>query len=126
MSLQYVFCRLCLQGYHIGDCESATSNDLSSENCNYKVDPNKAADARWDEASKVTIKVSTKPCPKCRTPTERDGEVECLKLELIVYVFLFVGGCMHMVCTRASCDFHWCWVCQTEWTRNCMGSHWFG
>lgn len=29
--------------------------------------------ARWDEASKRTIKVSTKPCPKCRIPTERDG-----------------------------------------------------
>lgn len=22
----------------------------------------------------MTIKVSTKPCPKCRTPTERDGK----------------------------------------------------
>jgi hypothetical protein len=30
--------------------------------------------ARWDEASKVAIKVTTKPCPKCRTPTERSGD----------------------------------------------------
>ena len=30
--------------------------------------------AKWDEASKKTIQISTKPCPKCRTPTERDGE----------------------------------------------------
>ncbi|RXG53652.1 hypothetical protein Avbf_11444 [Armadillidium vulgare] len=30
-----------------------------------------------------------------------------------------------MVCTRASCQFHWCWVCQTEWTRECMAAHWF-
>lgn len=30
--------------------------------------------AKWDDASKVKIKVSTKPCPKCRTATERDGK----------------------------------------------------
>ncbi|XP_019873597.1 E3 ubiquitin-protein ligase parkin isoform X2 [Aethina tumida] len=105
----YVFCRLCLQGYHIGDCETNDSNQESdAANCSYNVDPARAATSRWDEASKVTIKVLTKPCPKCRTPTERDG------------------GCMHMTCTRAGCAYDWCWVCQTEWTRECMGSHWFG
>lgn len=72
--LQYVFCRLCLQGYHIGECQTQdTENPSNSEGCFYSVDPARAADARWDEASKRTIKVSTKPCPKCRTPTERDG-----------------------------------------------------
>ncbi|KAK9502478.1 hypothetical protein O3M35_011252 [Rhynocoris fuscipes] len=100
---QFVFCRKCLQGYHKGDCETvdvtATSSSL------YSVDTSKAVHARWDEASRVTIKTKTKPCPKCRTPTER------------------TGGCMHMVCTR--CDFEWCWVCQIDWTRECMGSHWF-
>ncbi|XP_037934192.1 E3 ubiquitin-protein ligase parkin isoform X2 [Teleopsis dalmanni] len=104
----YVFCRNCLQGYHLGDCLLDESNTSPAGSCEYAVDPNRAADARWDEASKVTIKVSTKPCPKCRTPTERDG------------------GCMHMVCTRAGCGFEWCWICQTEWTRDCMGAHWFG
>lgn len=106
---EYVFCRLCLQGYHIGDCRPTdTESSENSEGCSYNVDPNRVSEARWDEASRVTIKVSTKPCPKCRTPTERDG------------------GCMHMVCTRAGCKFDWCWVCQTPWTRECMGSHWFG
>lgn len=104
----FVFCRLCLQGYHIGECQQPDQNNESNGNCSYNVDPARAADARWDEASKVAIKVLTKPCPKCRTPTERDG------------------GCMHMVCTRAGCEYHWCWVCQTAWTRECMGSHWFG
>lgn len=105
----YVFCRLCLQGYHIGECQSNDNdNNVNVEGCLYNVDPNRASEARWDEASRVTIKVSTKPCPKCRTPTERDG------------------GCMHMICTRAGCEFHWCWVCQTAWTRDCMGNHWFG
>nr|CAI5836112.1 unnamed protein product [Callosobruchus analis] len=105
----YVFCRNCLQGYHIGDCETVENGFKdSAEGCSYNVDPARVAEARWDEASKVAIKVLTKPCPKCRTPTERDG------------------GCMHMICTRAGCSFHWCWVCQTDWTRECMGSHWFG
>ncbi|XP_030242282.1 E3 ubiquitin-protein ligase parkin isoform X1 [Drosophila navojoa] len=104
----YVFCRNCLQGYHIGECLPEGTSGAASNSCEYTVDPNRAAEARWEEASNVTIKVSTKPCPKCRTPTERDG------------------GCMHMVCTRAGCGFEWCWVCQTEWTRDCMGAHWFG
>lgn len=68
-----MFCRLCLQGYHIGECEPQNDNNADPANCSYNVDPTRAAGARWDEASKVTIKVLTKPCPKCRTPTERDG-----------------------------------------------------
>ncbi|XP_011173203.1 E3 ubiquitin-protein ligase parkin isoform X1 [Solenopsis invicta] len=106
----YVFCRICLQGYHVGECESQmleTSTSVFSSK-NYSIDPMKANEAKWEEASKKTIQISTKPCPKCRTPIERDG------------------GCMHMVCTRAGCGYHWCWICQTEWTRECMGNHWFG
>ncbi|XP_065164408.1 E3 ubiquitin-protein ligase parkin isoform X2 [Atheta coriaria] len=103
----YVFCRMCLQGYHIGECRTPDVTN-SAGSCSYSVDPARAADARWDEASKVAIKVLTKPCPKCRTPTERDG------------------GCMHMICTRAGCGYHWCWVCQVEWSTDCMASHWFG
>ncbi|EFN79884.1 E3 ubiquitin-protein ligase parkin [Harpegnathos saltator] len=106
----YVFCRLCLQGYHTGKCEFqplGASTDVSSLR-NYSVDPLRAKDAKWDEASRKTIQVSTKPCPLCRTPTERDG------------------GCMHMVCMRAGCGYHWCWVCQMQWTRECMANHWFG
>ncbi|XP_076752593.1 E3 ubiquitin-protein ligase parkin isoform X1 [Xylocopa sonorina] len=105
----YVFCRRCLQGYHLGECELQSSDSSGTTYMSgYSVDPERAKDAKWDEASTKIIKISTKPCPKCRTPTERDG------------------GCMHMVCTRAGCGYHWCWVCQTQWTRDCMGNHWFG
>ncbi|XP_066583147.1 E3 ubiquitin-protein ligase parkin [Prorops nasuta] len=104
----YVFCRRCLQGFHVGDCETQPSSSFVNPSLGYSVDPLKAKDAKWEEASKKTIQIFTKPCPKCRTPTERDG------------------GCMHMVCTRAGCGFQWCWVCQIEWSRQCMGSHWFG
>ncbi|KAL0109447.1 hypothetical protein PUN28_014488 [Cardiocondyla obscurior] len=70
----YVFCRNCLQGYHVGECESQTSETSTSTlSRNYSVDPTRASEAKWEEASKKTIQISTKPCPKCRTPTERDG-----------------------------------------------------
>ncbi|KAK0174748.1 hypothetical protein PV327_010482 [Microctonus hyperodae] len=106
----FVFCRNCLRGYHVGECDTQLSSTLNSQlrPGGYSIDPKRAKDAKWDEASTKTIQKSTKPCPKCRTPTERDG------------------GCMHMVCTRAGCGFQWCWVCQTPWTRECMGNHWFG
>ncbi|XP_076060478.1 E3 ubiquitin-protein ligase parkin isoform X2 [Oratosquilla oratoria] len=108
----YVFCSNCLQGYHIGECIfPETGLDMigsSGMNGSYSVDPERAAQSRWDDASNIALRVLSKPCPKCRAPTERDG------------------GCMHMVCTQRSCQFHWCWVCQTEWTRECMGAHWFG
>lgn len=38
--------------------------------------------SRWDEATKHTIKTKTKPCPKCRTPTERTGVLIKLKINL--------------------------------------------
>lgn len=113
----FVFCRKCLQEYHTGECwqvddasflassQVNTGKDSSSKNFN---SGGSDAGARWDVASAAAIHSLTKPCPKCRTPTERSG------------------GCMHMVCTRASCRYNWCWVCHTEWTRDCMASHWFG
>ncbi|KAG8037633.1 hypothetical protein G9C98_005844 [Cotesia typhae] len=105
----YVFCKKCLHGYHLGDCDTQQSITSSFQSrSGYSVDPARAKDAKWDDASTKTIQKSTKPCPKCRTPTERDG------------------GCMHMFCTRAGCNFQWCWMCQTPWTRDCMGNHWFG
>ena len=58
----------------------------------------RAARASWlgADPSSVTIRVISKPCPGCRTPTERDG------------------GCMHMICTKPGCALHWCWVCQVS------------
>lgn len=114
----FVFCRNCLQGAHLGDClteeqlnASGGDGQLSTANVapggSYRIDPNRAADSSY-EASKTAIRILTKPCPKCRTPTERSG------------------GCMHMVCTRAGCAFEWCWICQTKFTPDCMGAHWFG
>lgn len=109
----FVFCRLCLQGHHLGPCirdedDEASAAPGSVSSLGYPVDEARARGSRWDEASRLMVRSTTKPCPKCRTPTERDG------------------GCMHMICSRSQCGFQWCWLCQTEWSRDCMGAHWFG
>jgi len=109
----YVFCRDCSMGAHLGDCLPCGVAASDEREAEYKsmdpADP-RANRARWVGAdpSSVTIRVKTKPCPGCRTPTERDG------------------GCMHMICTKPGCGLSWCWVCQVEWQRDCMANHWFG
>ena len=104
----FVFCRDCREGAHLGPC--LASPDSPSQTAHLSGGQDRPVLARWTavDPSSVTIRVISKPCPGCRTPTERDG------------------GCMHMVCTKPGCGLNWCWVCQLEWTRDCMASHWFG
>ncbi|XP_054920862.2 E3 ubiquitin-protein ligase parkin isoform X1 [Dermacentor andersoni] len=109
-SEQFVFCRQCLQGHHLGPCSSSSSRERGEEpaaSAGWRSFATVAQGSSWDEASQLTVQATTKPCPKCRAPTERSG------------------GCMHMVCSRSQCGFQWCWLCQDEWTRQCMGAHWF-
>ena len=40
----------------------------------FQVNPRNAERARWDRESKETIKNTTKPCPQCQVPIEKDGE----------------------------------------------------
>ena len=83
---RYVFCRMCLQGYHIGDCNEPLSeqNEAQQQNQNListtiGADRNLASRARWlpDEvrnreevssdgasSSWAAIRITTKPCPK--------------------------------------------------------------
>jgi len=39
----------------------------------YVVDEHAAMQARWEEASRETIKKTTKPCPSCNIPVEKNG-----------------------------------------------------
>ncbi|XP_053088872.1 E3 ubiquitin-protein ligase parkin isoform X1 [Pangasianodon hypophthalmus] len=110
----FVFCRDCKEEYHEGECrqQSTSATGGPMQVCHihtgYVVDEDAALQARWEQASQDTIKETTRPCPKCRVPVEKNG------------------GCMHMVCPRAHCKFEWCWLCRVEWNRECMGNHWFG
>lgn len=38
------------------------------------VDEEAALRARWEQASQETIEETTRPCPKCRVPVEKNGE----------------------------------------------------
>ncbi|GAA6110424.1 E3 ubiquitin-protein ligase parkin isoform X1 [Tachysurus ichikawai] len=106
--VQFVFCRDCKEAYHDGECTQQRSSAAGRPTQGYVVDEEAALQARWEQASQNTIKETTRPCPKCRVPVEKNG------------------GCMHMVCPRAQCKFQWCWLCRVEWNRECMGNHWFG
>ncbi|XP_070568056.1 E3 ubiquitin-protein ligase parkin-like [Ptychodera flava] len=98
---QFVFCRQCHHEYHEGECGQQPSGSSSH---NYNVNPERA---RWERQSIDTIKQTTKPCPKCKVPVEKNG------------------GCMHMSCPRQQCQFQWCWNCEKEWNRSCQADHWF-
>lgn len=39
------------------------------------MDEKAAEQARWEESSRETIKQTTKPCPRCRVPVEKNGEL---------------------------------------------------
>uniref|UniRef100_A0A8D2CTK1 E3 ubiquitin-protein ligase parkin n=1 Tax=Sciurus vulgaris TaxID=55149 RepID=A0A8D2CTK1_SCIVU len=102
----FVFCRDCREQHHEGECSALFEASGAAEQA-YRVDERAAERARWEEASKETIKRTTKPCPHCGVPVEKNG------------------GCMHMKCPQPQCRLEWCWNCGCEWNRACMGDHWF-
>lgn len=58
-----------------------------------------------DLASRCLIAVTCKPCPRCRSQTNKDG------------------GCNHVQCSV--CGLEWCWICSKNWDRACQNDHWF-
>ncbi|XP_043929167.1 E3 ubiquitin-protein ligase parkin [Protopterus annectens] len=103
----FVFCRECKEEYHEGQCSSIQGTEGAKALQRFVIDDHAAQLARWEEASRKTINDTTKPCPKCNVPVEKNG------------------GCMHMKCPLVQCRFEWCWICGTEWNRTCMADHWF-
>ncbi|XP_061084126.1 E3 ubiquitin-protein ligase parkin isoform X2 [Conger conger] len=106
--MRFVFCRECKESFHEGECQTRSPPETGAALQGYVVDEEAALRARWDQASRQAIDETTRPCPKCRVPVEKNG------------------GCMHMVCPRSACRFQWCWLCRVEWNHDCMGNHWFG
>jgi len=58
-----------------------------------------------DKTADLIQKIS-KPCPRCKAPTERNG------------------GCSHMRCLNCA-QFEWCYICGKEWSDQCQWQHWF-
>ncbi|CAM9375972.1 unnamed protein product [Heterosigma akashiwo] len=56
-----------------------------------------ATDRFKEEVTTEVIKKTTKQCPSCKAPTEKNG------------------GCNHMTCANPSCKFQWCWLCLKEY-----------
>nr|XP_020477958.1 E3 ubiquitin-protein ligase parkin isoform X1 [Monopterus albus] len=102
----FVFCRDCREGYHEGACQPQQPLPSGEASQGFVVGEKASLRGRWDQASLLLIQKSTKRCPQCSVPVERNG------------------GCMHMQCPL--CRAEWCWLCGVPWNRECMGTHWFG
>ncbi|XP_040906227.1 E3 ubiquitin-protein ligase parkin [Toxotes jaculatrix] len=102
----FVFCRDCREGYHEGACQTQPHPPTGEASQGFLVEEEASLRGRWDQASFLLIQESTKRCPQCSVPVERNG------------------GCMHMLCPL--CRAEWCWLCGVSWNRECMGNHWFG
>ncbi|XP_037543178.1 E3 ubiquitin-protein ligase parkin, partial [Nematolebias whitei] len=102
----FVFCRDCRGGYHEGTCEVMPALPTDDTSQGFVVREGASQRGRWDQASLLLIQESTKQCPCCSVPVERNG------------------GCMHMRCSL--CRTEWCWLCGVAWNRDCMSNHWFG
>lgn len=105
-----VFCRDCRGPYHEGACPddaqaAPTAEGATATGQTFPVDSEALLRSRWDRDSLLFIKESTKPCPQCCAPVQKNG------------------GCSHMRCPL--CGAEWCWICGTPWSRDCMANHWF-
>ncbi|XP_013882826.1 E3 ubiquitin-protein ligase parkin [Austrofundulus limnaeus] len=101
-----VFCRDCRRTYHQGACEAVPAPPTADTSQGFVVREEASQRGRWDQASLLLIQESTRPCPQCAVPVERNG------------------GCMHMHCSL--CRAEWCWLCGVTWNTDCMRNHWFG
>lgn len=102
----FVFCRDCRESYHEGACHTEQAPPPGEASEGFQVEEEALLRGRWDQASLRLLQESTKRCPQCSVPVERNG------------------GCMHMHCPL--CQAEWCWLCGVPWNRECMGDHWFG
>ncbi|XP_044069486.1 E3 ubiquitin-protein ligase parkin isoform X3 [Siniperca chuatsi] len=101
-----VFCKDCREAYHEGACHTEQAPPTGEASQGFVVEEEASLRGRWDRASLLLLQESTKRCPQCSVPVERNG------------------GCMHMQCPL--CRAEWCWLCGVTWNRECMGNHWFG
>ncbi|XP_068184243.1 E3 ubiquitin-protein ligase parkin-like [Antennarius striatus] len=102
----FVFCKDCKEEFHEGACHSAAAPPTSETSQRFVLEEGACLRGRWDGASLLLLQQTTKPCPQCSVPVEKNG------------------GCMHMQCPL--CGAEWCWLCGVTWNRECMGNHWFG
>ncbi|TKS65130.1 Tight junction-associated protein 1 [Collichthys lucidus] len=70
----FVFCKDCREGYHEGACHSDQAPPTAEATQGFVVDEEASLRGRWDQASLLLLQESTKRCPQCSIPVERNGE----------------------------------------------------
>ncbi|CAJ1066637.1 hypothetical protein NQZ68_029674 [Xyrichtys novacula] len=88
----FVFCKDCREEYHEGACHTELVPPPDEASQGFVVDEEASLRGRWDRASLLLVQETTKRCPQCSVPVERNG------------------GCMHMQCPL--CKAEWCWICR--------------
>lgn len=103
---KFSFCRSCKQRASECFCKDAAAiGQTSAEEQSTSIAATSPNDAENDVKSFVVVQNTSKPCPKCKAPTFKDG------------------GCNHISC--GVCRFSWCWVCVKQWEDECQWNHWF-
>jgi len=88
-----VKCSLCAKAFCFG-CTKDAHMPIDCEGLNIWFDRiNKG-----DDDSNNWVKINTKPCPKCKTPIEKNQ------------------GCMHMTCSQ--CRYEFCWLCMGDYKKH--------
>ncbi|XP_065183386.1 E3 ubiquitin-protein ligase parkin-like [Sycon ciliatum] len=102
---RHVFCKTCKGAFHQGQCDRRVRFQPTAEAIQRSEISISEEAAQNAAMSQQIIQDTTRPCPRCNIAIEKNG------------------GCMHMKCR---CNYEWCWLCRTEWGRECQNNHWFG
>ncbi|XP_051251670.1 E3 ubiquitin-protein ligase parkin isoform X2 [Dicentrarchus labrax] len=70
----FVFCKDCREGYHEGVCHTEPARPTGEASQGFVVDEEASLRGRWDRASLLLLQESTKRCPQCSVPVERNGK----------------------------------------------------
>ncbi|CAK6983767.1 LOW QUALITY PROTEIN: E3 ubiquitin-protein ligase parkin [Scomber scombrus] len=70
----FVFCRVCREEHHEGACRTAPTPPTGVASQGFVVEEEASLRGRWDRASQLLIEESTKRCPECSVPVEKNGK----------------------------------------------------
>ena len=115
VSCGFLFCTECKAAYHEGECssdlllDSIRTNSANTPKTFGQLLKEKLSVLAWNtwnkDEQKENGEIVIKRCPGCKCPTERND------------------GCLHITCKI--CNLNWCFLCEKEWSYDCMGMHWF-
>lgn len=73
----FIFCRDCRRSFHEGACEAVQAPSAhDAPPLGFTVEEEASLRGRWERDSMLLIQESTKRCPQCSVPVERNGNVK--------------------------------------------------